>query len=41
MPDTTKEKLKDPKESKNYKNFPVGVVCYENFFSHDELSDLE
>ena len=39
--DQTKLLLKKPKEARNYRNFPIGVTCYENFFSNEELADIE
>jgi hypothetical protein len=32
---------KKPEEARNPFNYPVGVVCYENFFSDAELCDME
>lgn len=42
MSDELKEKIRlDPKEAKNPLNYPVGVHCFDNFFSHEELTELE
>ena len=33
--------IKNPEERKNPQNYPVGAVTYENFFSHEELKEIE
>jgi hypothetical protein len=33
--------LNNKEEQNNPYNYPVGITAYENFFSHEELSEIE
>jgi hypothetical protein len=37
----TKNLLKNKNQRSNPFNYPVGITAYENFFSHEELSQIE
>lgn len=41
--DEATEKLfkREPEQRKNPHNYPVGVTTYDNFYSHEELKEIE
>ena len=38
---TEKHFRNNPEERKNPLNYPVGITTYDNFYSHDELREIE
>ena len=42
LPENYFEELKPKNKNKRYLyNYPVGIVCYHNFFSPEELTKME